>query len=471
MKTCFYLLFGLLFVAPSFFAQNFPSDRDKFVKTWQQLVLDESAQSYLKDQLPQLIKGSALNDTQFKKLQENCNQLQAKEVPAYPDLLNFMQASIAIVQNKVSPDLANPWYKYVFDYAAVPDEKLTTFLDFSVAFFRFGAFYKERSFTWTAQGGTLRWVDGKKLYIEATNVNLKCIKYDDDKRAEDSIVVYNTSGTFDMQTKRWEGKNGTLTWEKVKLPKSETFATLKTYKADLLTAKLKADSVSLSTPYFSTPILGKLSDLTTLDLAENESAPQFSSYEKRLKINELRPQMDYDGSFTLEGADFIGKGASGKPAKLLFKREGKVLFEISAAGFEMSPQQILARGASAVLRYKNGDSLSIQECFFTFDEQQQLLRLAAAQRGTDYFPFIDSYFKLYCYAPVLTWKKGTADPYYTFDVGTALERKLARFESMNYFDKALYSRFAGAGANNPFVVMAQLVDKQGKTLFLSLIHI
>ena len=459
------LCLGILACIPHFVAQTFPLERDKFVKAWQQLVLDESAQGYLKDQLPQLIKGSTLNDTQFKKLQENCNQLQAKEVPAYPDLLDFMQASIAIVQNKVSPDLANPWYKYVFDYAASPDEKLTTFLDFSVDFFKYGALYKERSFTWTAQGGNLRWVDGKKLIIEATNVNLKCIKYDDNKRPEDSIVVYNTSGNFDMQTKRFDGKNGTLNWEKVKLPKNETFASLRSYKADLQTAKLKADSVSLSTPYFGTPILGKLTDLTTLDLAEKESAPQFTSYEKRLKINELRPQMDYDGSFTLEGADFIGKGSSSKPAMLLFKREGKVLFEISAASFEMSPQQILARGARAVLRYKNGDSLSIQECFFTFDEQQQQLRLSAAQRGTDYFPFVDSYFKLYCYAPVLTWKKGTPDPYYTFDVGTALERKMARFESMNYFDKALYGRFAGAGANNPFVVIAQLVDKQGSTLF------
>mgnify|MGYP000682795730 FL=1 len=114
MKKHLCLLFGLLLAAPSFFAQNFPADRDKFVKAWQQLVLEESVQGYLKDQLPPLIKGATLNDTQFKKLQENCNQLQAKEVPAYPELLHFMQASIAIVQNKVSPDLANPWYKYVF---------------------------------------------------------------------------------------------------------------------------------------------------------------------------------------------------------------------------------------------------------------------------------------------------------------------------------------------------------------------
>ncbi|MEY4287163.1 MAG: hypothetical protein RL511_1249 [Bacteroidota bacterium] len=465
MKKLLLLIIAMLVLLPAITAQNFPADRDKFVKTWQQLVLDDAAQPFLKDQLPQLIKGSTLNDTQFKKLQDNCNQLQAKEVPAYPDLFNFLQASIAIVQNKVNPDLVTPWSKYVFDYAASPDEQLTQFLDFSVDFFKYGAFYKERNYLWTYQGGSIRWLNGKKLFLEASGVTLKCIKFDENKQPEDSIVVYNTSGTFDMQTKRWEGKSGTLTWEKVKLPKNETFATLKSYKADFQTAQLKADSVSLSTPYFSTPILGKLTDKTALDLAEGEYAPQFSSYEKRLTIKDLRPQMDYDGGFTLEGADFIGKGAAGKPAKLLFKRESKVLFEISAAGFEMSPQQILARDASAVLRYKNGDSLSIQECFFTFDEQQQQLRLAAAQRGTDYFPFVDSYFKLYCYAPVLTWKKGTSDPYFTFDIGTAQERKMARFESMNYFDKALYSRFAVSGSSNPFVTFSQLVQKQGKTLF------
>ena len=465
MKFQLLLLLCVLMSLPRVLGQTFPAERDKFVKTWQQLVLDESAQTYLKEQLPQLIKGSALNDTQFKKLQENCNRLEAKEVPAYPDLLDYLKASIAIVQNKISPDLANPWYQYVFDYSAAPDEQLTTFLDFSVDFFKFGAFYKERDFEWRTQGGTLRWIDSKKLYLEANDVTLKCIKFDADKRPEDSIVVYNTSGIFDMQTKRWEGKNGVLTWEKVQLPKNETYANLRTYKADFQTAKFKADSVALSTPYFSSPILGKLSDLTSLDLAEQESAPQFTSYEKRLKISELRPQMDYDGGFTLEGADFIGKGVAGKPARLLFKRASKVLFEISAARFEMSPQQILARSASAVLRYKNGDSLSIQDCFFTYDEKQQQLRLAAAQRGTDYFPFVDSYFQLYCYAPVLTWKKGSADPIFTFDVGTAQERKLARFESMNYFDKNLYNRFAGSGANDPFYQFAQLVQNKGKSNF------
>jgi len=445
-------------------AQTFPNERVQFVKTWQQLVTDETAQNYLKGDFSQQIKGSLLNETQFKKLVDNCNQLQKKEVPIFPDIYAYLQASIYIVEKKTSSDLTGPWQQYVNDYAANPDEKLTNFLLFSVDFFRDLSFFKEANFRWTASGGTLEWQNGKSLQLKLQGVDLKCFYYTKGGN-QDSIIVYQTSGLFDVQTKKWVGNAGTVTWEKTGLAKNETFAILKSYKCDFQIAKLKADSVSLTTPYFSTPILGKLTDLTILDLNENESAPKFSSYEQRLKISNLRDQMDYDGSFTLNGADFLGKGTTNNPAKLIFRRGGKALFEISADGFEISPKQILARDASAVMRYKNGDSISIQQCFFTFDETQQLLRLAASQKGTEYFPFIDNYFKVYCYAPILNWKKGSPEPYFTFDVGTAQERKIARFESMDYFDAGLYGKFSGVGGQHPFVQLASLASSQGKTIF------
>jgi len=445
-------------------AQTFPNERVQFVKTWQQLVTDETAQNYLKGDFSQQIKGSLLNETQFKKLVDNCNQLQKKEVPIFPDIYAYLQASIYIVEKKTSSDLTGPWQQYVNDYAANPDEKLTNFLLFSVDFFRDLSFFKEANFRWTASGGTLEWQNGKSLQLKVQGVDLKCFYYTKGGN-QDSIIVYQTSGLFDVQTKKWVGNAGTVTWEKTGLAKNETFAILKSYKCDFQIAKLKADSVSLTTPYFSTPILGKLTDLTILDLNENESAPKFSSYEQRLKISNLRDQMDYDGSFTLNGADFLGKGTTNNPAKLIFRRGGKALFEISADGFEISPKQILARDASAVMRYKNGDSISIQQCFFTFDETQQLLRLAASQKGTEYFPFIDNYFKVYCYAPILNWKKGSPEPYFTFDVGTAQERKIARFESMDYFDAGLYGKFSGVGGQHPFVQLASLASSQGKTIF------
>ncbi|MEN9699773.1 MAG: hypothetical protein RLZZ301_971 [Bacteroidota bacterium] len=460
--------FSLLIILLSFqqlVAQTFPAERDKFVKTWQQLVTDEAAQSYLKDELPQKIKGSLLNESQYKRLVDNCNKLAAKEVALYPEIFQYVQASVAIVEQKVPAELATPYFTYVLNYAADPDEKLSRLLAFSADFFRYNALYKERDYRWLAMGGTLSWEETKSLRIKATQVNLKCIRYNAEKQAEDSIVVYGTSGYYDIQSNKWQGSSGTLTWEKVKLPKTETYATLRGYKCDFATAKLKVDTVALSTPYFPTPILGKLTDLTTLDLGEQESAPQFVSYEKRLKIPNLREQMDYDGGFTLEGADFLGKGSPEKPAKLIFKRNGAPLFELSALSFDMTPSQIMARNVRAVLRYKNGDSLSIQDCFFTFNEKEQELRLAATKKGSDYYPFIDSYFQIYAFAPVLCWKKGSADPIFTYDVGTPTEQRVAQFESMNFFDPSLYQRFAAINGPHPFTLINSLVEKQNKTLF------
>lgn len=465
MIRFFQFVLFLIFCQQWGFSQNFPSDRDKFVKTWQQSVSDDEAQHYLKDVLPKLIKGSTLNDTQFLKIQKFCNELQKKDVPIYPEIFDFLQASIGIYENKVSQDLANPWFNYVTQYAENNDDKLTSLLDFSVDFFRFGSLYKERDFTWSIRGGILHWVDGKNLYIDADQVDLICTQIGSNKHANDSIVIYKTSGKLDVIARRWKGDNGIISWEKAGLQREQTYAALSNYKADLKLAKLRADTVLLSTPYFSQPILGKLTDLTILDLSEGEKAPQFVSYERRLQIKELRPQMDYEGSFTLQGADFIGQGGREKAAKLIFKKDEKTLFEVSASGFQMTINQILARDASAVMRYDNGDSLSIKECFFTFDEKLQQLTLASIQRGSDLIPFVDSYYKMYCYAPILKWEKGSNYPFYTFDVGTGQQRKIARFESMNYFDRSLYQRFSGMGNRDPFSQFSQLVENSGRTIF------
>ena len=225
---------------------------------------------------------------------------------------------------------------------------------------------------------------------------------------------------------------------------------------------MKVDTVELTTPYFSTPILGKLQDLSTLDLGEGEKSPQFNSYEKRLKIPNLRDQMDYDGGFTLEGPDFIGRGTVDKPAKIIFKRQNIPLFEISSIYFEMNPQQVIARNAKAKMNYKSGDSLIIQSCFFTLNEQNKEISINSIKKGYEYLPFVDSYFKVYVYAPVLSWKFGTPDPYYTFEVGTAQEQKTASFQSMNYFDPAIFQKFQSIGSAHPFIQIAALVKKTNK---------
>jgi hypothetical protein len=461
MRYLLSLFLSTLFISQTF-AQTFPKERDKFVKEWQKLVLDEAAVPFLKEELPQKIKGSLLNETQFHRLVDNCNKYAQKAIPLYPEIYHYMMASIYQVENKFPGELVNPWFNYVNDYAKDPDENLTKFLKFSANFFRYQSFYREPTYRWTYTKGQVAWEEGKTLKLRATGIDLKCLKYDEDRKLEDSIVVYATSGYFDVIQNKWLGSKGVVTWEKVKFKKTETFANLRGYKCDFSTAKLKVDTVELTTPYFTTPILGKLQDLTTLDLGEGEKSPQFNSYEKRLKIPNLRDQMDYDGGFTMEGPDFIGRGTTDKPAKIIFTRKNVPLFEISSIYFEMNPQQVIARNAKAKMNYKSGDSLVIQSCFFTLNEQNKEISINSIKKGFEYLPFVDSYFQVYVYAPVLSWKFGTPDPYYTFEVGTAQEQKTASFQSMNYFDPSIFQKFQSIGSAHPFIQIAALVKKNNK---------
>jgi len=131
----------------------------------------------------------------------------------------------------------------------------------------------------------------------------------------------------------------------------------------------------------------------------------------------------------------------------------------------MNPQQVIARNAKAKMNYKSGDSLIIQSCFFTLNEQNKEISINSVKKGYEYLPFIDSYFKLYVYAPVLNWKFGSPDPYYTFEVGTAQEQKMASFQSMNYFDPAIFQKFQSIGTAHPFSQIASLVKKTSKMDF------
>ena len=64
------------------------------------------------------------------------------------------------------------------------------------------------------------------------------------------------------------------------------------------------------------------------------------------------------------------------------------------------------------------------------------------------------YFQLYVYAPKLIWKLNTATPYYTYEVGTSQEQKVASLQSINYFDAKLFDKFKGVSGIHPFTIIS-----------------
>jgi hypothetical protein len=380
MKSVILLLsIFAIFYCNKISAQGFTKEREKFIKEWQKLVSEPDAVFFCKEVMPKMLKGTTIDDGQFTKIVDNCNTLQGKEVPVYPELYNYLASSLYQIENKFPSVFNTDWYSILTGLQTKDPAKFTEFLDFSYDLFKYKAFYKEDGFRWFFEKGNMTWNNDKKLTIRCKEGDLVCRVYDG-KRIADSSIVYRTSGVLDVFGQKWEGKAGVIDWQKVKFDKEKTYAKIRGYRCDLKSAQIKVDTVELTTPYFITPILGKLADKTILEMNEGERSPQFVSFEKRLKIPDLRENLDYDGGFTLEGADFIGKGTEEKPAKIILKRDNKRLIEVASVDFQMDPAKIIARKSSVKLFYTNGDSLYIKEAFLFLDENKKELSVTAAKK-------------------------------------------------------------------------------------------
>ena len=449
------LLFSFFFlILSSVQAQKLSTEKDKFLKQLPKIVESESFLNFVKRDFTKFINSSKLNSQEYTRFVETCNKMLKRSYSS-DDLMHYVYAIYYAKTNSFTSSFTSQWHSYYDSYLMESEvAEVRGFIRFSEGLFKHRSFYKESDYRWVLDGGELIWENEKSLRLVVKNTNLKCMIYQSGPR--DSVVVYNTSGYFDVTKKVWNARGGKVTWEKVGFPKNETYAEIRGYRVRAKDTKIKIDTVELTTPYFDKPILGKLEDKTIFNLKEGESSPIFNSFEKRLIIKDLRDQIDYDGGFTLEGANFIGRGVENNLAKVTLNYNENKLFELRSLNFVMTPQQIISRNANISMFYENGDSLYTKGALVYWNEKQKELKITADKKGTNPVPFVDNYFKVFVDAPVLSWKLNTPFPMYTFEVGTAQSQRYAHIESWNYFDERIFDKFSGMGNINPLMAIAEL---------------
>lgn len=445
------------------YAQNFTKERDKFIKECQRAFVKIDQQTFTKEKLPKLVESTQFTESQFSKMVDMSNSIYSSS-SNYSLVYLYVKAALYQSHNKFSGNFNSEWAKYVAEYQQKEEDKFEEFLNFSANLFEFHSIKSSDGFRWVFLKGDLTWKKEKSLSLVCEDGNLFCYMVSESGKYYDSIQVSSTSGVLDVDAGKFTGNSGILTWQKVGFDRKETFAELRRYKVDLSRAILKVDTVALTTPYFPIPILGKLIDKTYSELTDGEEAPQFNSFEKRLKIKSLRENMDYDGGFSLEGKKFIGRGDDLRPAKVIFKVKEKPIFEVTSLNFSMDPAQIISREARLKLYYDNGDSLIHSNCLFYFDEAKQMVTLTAKKSGSSVLPFEDFYFNVYVYAPVFCWKINSFQPYYSYEMGIAQEQKRIMIESFDYFDELLYERMRGLGKTNPISTIASYARSKNTTI-------
>lgn len=465
LKTIITLL--LIFLCSVSYGQSYSNNREKFVKEFQKALTEYGRgefHDFAKKSLPaMLLESSNFPDNYFTKMVETCNLMETKKLKPYPEIYQYVFSVYSFVKAKQSNASYNAWHSSVdklLDNRNI--KKFEDFIELSAGFFSERRIAESSNFSWYYEGGEYSFEFTDKPFINCSNGNLICrvnnrnSKTREDDPFVDSLVIYKTSGTYDPVLKKWEGNGGELTWEKVGLPKSETNATIRKYNVSCKSSNLTADTVSLTTKYFTKPILGSLSDRAfTINREEDKIYPQFISFEKRLKIKDIKPNVDYEGGFSLKGASFVGLGTSKDPSKVIVYRNNIPFIKASGSEVYISPKKILVNNAATSLILNTGDSITHKGLLFTYDLDKKIIEFTRTLTGNGQSPFQDSYHMVDIYVPKISWKVDDGDIYFTYEFGTSQEQKVARFESKSYFDERLYDRLQGLEAIHPLIALSK----------------
>ncbi|MBL7883205.1 MAG: hypothetical protein JNL69_04005, partial [Bacteroidia bacterium] len=218
-----------------------------------------------------------------------------------------------------------------------------------------------------------------------------------------------------------------------------------------------ADSVNFyNKNYFTKALQGQLQEKVVSEKDNNISYPRFESYNKRMPINNLAPDVDYDGGFYQRGAKVLGSGSKEEDALLIFKREGKKFLVVGAKLIAITKERLTAEGAN-IKFYFDKDSITHPSVNMKYTIETKMVSLIRSNDGISKAPFINSFHKIDMYFEELTWK--TEDPKIDLKMLVGNTQEDGMFESSNYFRSDRYDKIQGMDDVNPLIRIRDYVKK------------
>lgn len=381
------------------------------------------------------------NGGQKAKIVGYANQLIKKKIRLKPDFIAFFNSISGFAKTKnFSKQEFEDWSNLMDALMKSKNKKrLTDFLKFSDNLFNRGFLSSSSSVTWRLDKGTYSFSYKNGAFVSFDNVTLVCTS------KNDSSVIYNTNGLLNVSTNVFVGKKGTVTWERVKLPKDKTYAELAGYKINLRSAGYDADSVLMHSTYFANPVIGKLRDkVLTFNSVERARYPSFSSYDQSVEIKNIFPNIDYKGGFSLVGINFRGGASGNNLASIIINRKGKKFIVVDTKKVDMNPKKINARNSRATIYLTKDETISQFSCDFNYLVQARETNLQRVENKSMDYPFESTYHKLNMRVDKMTWREGED----TITMGAYESSGMSRasFESILYYNPKDYGNFmAGKG--------------------------
>lgn len=392
------------------------------------------------------VKWKTMGPEDEKFVYQVSNLMLKKSIKTDPGFYQFL-STVYYFNNEAEGAANYEKWKQIIKLTAESRSKivLERYIDAVYLLMRDKTIYQSASVTWAASLPN----------FELQNDSLPSIIFKDitlsGKTKGDFTNIQGTSGIYYPSTYQWIGEKGNITWERAGLNPAANFASFGVYEFGLNGTQIEIDSATLHCEFNQKELLGKLSEKMMSTAPERADYPVFNSYDKRVKVEEIIPNIDYAGGFSLRGSRFAGIGSPGEPAVMIFKKDGKSFLEATSLNFLFDTAKVVAPLAKINIKLGK-DSIIHAGLKLRYDKSDNTVDLIKDESSGSYGPMYSSYHELDFFVDRLTWKNGDSLIEMGCQRGSA--STVATFESNNFFVKDRYKALQFPGeSNHPLVLL------------------
>lgn len=369
------------------------------------------------------------------------NQIAMKKFKIYPEFKEYLIAIKGAKESGMTTSEFEEWHETVDKALNEKNKKrFTSYVNTCALLLGQNIVYQSSSTTWKSSNNNYKFTYDKEPVIIFEELDLKCYA------KNDSSVLFKTTGSYFPDKSRWEGNGGTLTWRRAELPEDKFYAEVGEYSISMKSAGYTIDSAKFYSSYFDKPIYGELREkVLSYRGVDQVTFPKFVSYSKRLSIEDIFPNVDFNGGFVMEGANLLGAGTNNDLSRLVFHYKDKPFAIAESLIFVINPKGAIAERAKIKFMIEE-DSISHPGVFFQFSNKNNEAKITLTRgKGITAAPYGDTYHKIDIFSEALYWNMG--DPLITFGPLFGSTDSTATFISTDYFSTSEYDKYTGESVN------------------------
>lgn len=434
--------------------KEFPRDSIEFFDVMNDYLSDarKEGKDFMK-QFEVVWYGGYFSEKQREGVYDVSNRMLKKNYRPFPDFRNFLFTVGSFVTDENQSDESfTAWQNTLFKLLDDRRKKnFTAYLNFCNDLFRENALYNSPSNVWASNNGDYKFDFDSLPKVTFDSLDLICYS------RGDSMKIIDTRGAYYPTENLWIGNGGTVNWVQAGLEEEKVYATFNDYKIDTKKNDYIVDSVKFyNSFYLDKPLLGRLENKVLANMtADRTSYPRFDSYDKRIRIENLFPGVNFDGGFSMRGAKLLGTGDENQDAFVEFYRNDTLFLKALSENISIRTDRVVSTEA-AVRIYFGKDSVYHPGLDFKFLNDQRLVTLYREGSGVSGTPYTNTFHNIEMDFEVLNWKMDEPILELTNLIGGT--KKDAYFTSIDFFKEEIFAKIGGLDQNNPLYQIKRMVD-------------